>query len=170
MKSSNMDNSQLLSRVSAYLGTNLLSSEEAYGILNVETTKDKIYSFIEFLKNDTELEFMFLTDICGVHYPDQKGRELAVIYFLHNFYTNTRIRVKVFLDENDANIQTIIPIFSSANWMERETFDFFGINFIGHPKMVRILNVEHMTYHPLRKEFPLEDGTRHDKQDRFFGR
>ena len=65
---------------------------------------------------------------------------------------------------------TATKLFESANWMERETYDFYGINFVGHPNLIRILNVDDMDYHPMRKEYPLEDATRHDKIDEMFGR
>jgi NADH-quinone oxidoreductase subunit C len=61
-------------------------------------------------------------------------------------------------------------LFDGANWQERETFDFFGVNFEGHPNMTRILNMDEMDYHPMLKQYHLEDGTREDKDDRFFGR
>ena len=83
---------------------------------------------------------------------------------------NIRIRFKVFTDISQPDIYTATGLFSAANWMERETYDFFGINFVGHPNLKRILNVEEMDYFPLRKEFPLEDQTRIDKDDEMFGR
>src|SRR6202000_1493801 len=68
------------------------------------------------------------------------------------------------------DIFTATKLYSAANWMERETYDFFGVNFVGHRKLKRILNVEEMEYFPSRKEFPLEDQTRIDKDDAMFGR
>jgi NADH-quinone oxidoreductase subunit C len=112
----------------------------------------------------------FLTTLCGIHYPFQKGAELGVVYHIHSLENNYRIRIKVWTSIDEPNIPSLTDLFASANWQERETFDFYGINFVGHPKMERILNMDEMTYHPLRKEFPLEDSTREDKADRFFGR
>ena len=83
---------------------------------------------------------------------------------------NVRVRFKVFTDINKPDVYTATELFSAANWMERETYDFFGVNFIGHPNLKRILNVEEMDYFPMRKEYPLEDQTRIDKDDEMFGR
>jgi len=80
-----------------------------------------------------------------------------------------RIRVKTFLTENPET-DTISDLFLCANWMEREAWDFYGIHFKGHPQLKRILNMNEMVSHPMRKEFPMEDGGRTDKDDRFFGR
>ncbi|MGA9637240.1 NADH-quinone oxidoreductase subunit C [Flavobacterium sp.] len=140
-------------------------------ILSVEVPADKISAIILFLKNDTELRFHFLTDLCGVHYPDSEiERQMAIVYHMHNWYDNTRIRIKAFITGSNPEIKSITNIFPSANWMERETYDFYGVNFIGHPQLKRILNMDEMTSFPMRKEFPLEDGGRTDKDDRFFGR
>jgi NADH-quinone oxidoreductase subunit C len=125
---------------------------------------------LNFLYDDAQLGFIFLTDLTGVHYPDQKGRELAVVYHLHNLKENIRLRFKVFTGVDQPDVYTATGLFSSANWMERETYDFYGINFVGHPNLKRILNVDEMDYFPLRKEFPLEDQTRIDKDDEMFGR
>ena len=140
-------------------------------ILSVEVPADKISAIILFLKNDTELRFHFLTDLCGVHYPDNEvERQMAIVYHIHNWYENTRIRIKTFINGSNPEIKSISTIFPSSNWMERETYDFYGVNFIGHPQLKRILNMDEMTSFPMRKEFPLEDGGRTDKDDRFFGR
>ena len=143
---------------------------EPYGMLTFEAPKELNLKVLNFLFDDEELKFRFLTDLQAVHYPDDKGRELAVVYHLHNLVDNVRIRFKVFTDINTPDVYTATGLFSGANWMERETYDFFGVNFVGHPNMKRILNVDEMDYFPMRKEFPLEDQTRIDKDDEMFGR
>lgn len=140
-------------------------------IFSLEVAADKITAVVLFLKNDPALKFHFLTDICGVHYPDNEvERQFAVVYHLHNWFENKRIRIKAFINGETPEIKTLTTIFPGANWMERETWDFYGINFIGHPQLKRILNMDEMVSHPMRKEFPMEDGGRTDKDDRFFGR
>lgn len=142
--------------------------EEQYGLLTFTVVSDQNLKVMNFLKDD--MGFNFLTDITAVHYPDRKGEELAVVYHLHHLIENVRVRFKVFVPVEKPDVYTATGIFSSANWMERETFDFFGVNFVGHPDLRRILNVDEMDYFPLRKEFPLEDQTRIDKDDDMFGR
>ncbi len=123
---------------------------------------------LEFLKNDSEFNFHFLTDLTGFQTPDEK--QLGVIYHLHNMVSNHRVRLKTFFDINKPEIPSVTDLWAGANWMERETYDFFGVKFKGHPNLTRILNMDEMDIHPLRKEFPLEDQTRDDKDDRMFGR
>jgi len=145
----------------------VINLDESSDMLTVTVRKQAIVEVIGFLKE--ELGYLFLTDLCGIHYPDQE-LALGVVYHLHNFQTNTRIRVKTFTSVAAPEISTMTDLFSAANWMERETYDFFGIIFTGHPNLIRILNVEYLDYFPLRKEYPLEDQTRTDKDNRFFGR
>lgn len=140
-----------------------------YGLLSIETGKEQISDVLGYLKNDVALKFIFLTDLTAVHYPELE-KPIGVIYHLHSLTTNTRIRVKVFLAESDLHIPTATTLWEGANWMERETYDFFGVIFDGHPDLRRILNVDDMTVFPMRKEFPLEDPNRIDKKDYFFGR
>jgi NADH-quinone oxidoreductase subunit C len=78
--------------------------------------------------------------------------------------------VKVFLPASNPEVESIVPLYAGANWQERETYDFYGITFKNHPQLKRILNMDEMESFPLRKEFPLEDQGRTDKDDRFFGR
>lgn len=142
----------------------------SYGMLEFEAPKEMNLKVLNFLYDDPALQFQFLTDLTGVHYPDQPGRELAVVYHLHNLKENVRLRFKVFSAIQQPDVYTATGLFASANWMERETYDFFGVNFVGHPNLKRILNVDEMDYFPLRKEYPLEDQTRIDKDDEMFGR
>jgi NADH-quinone oxidoreductase subunit C len=125
---------------------------------------------MQFLFDDDLLRFRFLTDLTGVHYPEKKGEELCVVYHLHNLIDNIRLRLKAYVPVEKPDIFTATKLFSGANWMERETYDFFGINFIGHPNLIRILNVDEMDYFPMRKEYQMEDPTRRDKDDEMFGR
>ena len=151
-------------------GEELSSWEEPYGMLSFTSEKNLNLKVLQFLFDDPSLEFRFLTDLCAVHYPDNKGKELAVVYHLHNLKENIRIRYKVFTEIGKPDVFSASALFSAANWMERETYDFFGVNFVGHPNLKRILNVDDMEYFPLRKEYPLEDQKRTDKDNEMFGR
>ena len=151
-------------------GDQVTDFAEPYGMLTFSAPKDLNLKVLNFLYDTPELKFRFMTDLCAVHYPHQAGKELAVVYHLHNLEDNVRIRFKVFTDINQPDVYTATGLFSAANWMERETYDFYGVNFVGHPNLKRILNVDEMDYFPMRKEFPLEDQTRIDKDDEMFGR
>ncbi|MGB4845140.1 MAG: NADH-quinone oxidoreductase subunit C [Ferruginibacter sp.] len=144
--------------------------QEPYGMLTFTAPKDLNLKVLQFLFDDAELGFRFLTDLQAVHYPENKGAELAVVYHLHNLVANIRIRFKVFTDIEKPDVFSATALYQSANWMERETYDFYGVNFIGHPNLIRVLNVDEMDYFPMRKEFPLEDQLRIDKDDEMFGR
>ena len=140
-------------------------------IFSFEVTSDSIREVILFLKEEEDTNFHFLTDLCGVHYPDNDvDQQFCVVYHLHNWIENTRIRIKTYLNGAQPEIASISDIFLSSNWMDRETYDFYGINFMGHPQLKRILNMDEMVSFPMRKEFPMEDNGRTDKDDRFFGR
>ena len=165
-----MTNEQIKQKLQEKFGEQVYDFQETYGILSFETDKELNLKVMQFLYDDAELQFKFLTDLCAVHYPDQAERELAIVYHLHNLVQNIRIRFKVYININHPNIYTATKLFEAANWMERETYDFYGVNFIGHPNLKRILNVEEMDYFPMRKEYPLEDQTRIDKDDEMFGR
>lgn len=164
-----ISNQEVLHKISARFGELISIPTEPFGLLTVETTKESIIEILSFLKEDKELQFNYLTDITGIHYPDQ-ALSLGVIYHIHSLVNNVRLRLKVFLPDVKAEIPTATTLWNGANWMERETFDFFGIIFTGHPDLRRILNVDEMTVFPMRREYPLEDPNRVDKKDYFFGR
>lgn len=165
-----LTNEIIKERLIEKFGDQVMDFSEPYGMLTFEAPKDMNLKVLQFLFEDQELRFRFLTDLQAVHYPDKKGRELAVVYHLHNLEDNIRIRFKVFTAIEKPDVFTATKLFQSANWMERETFDFYGVNFVGHPNLKRILNVDEMDYFPMRKEFPLEESTRVDKDDEMFGR
>jgi NADH-quinone oxidoreductase subunit C len=163
-----MNNQNLTDSIkSTFTGDVILHMEEPDGIITLTCDAANIIPVIKTLRDN--LGFIFLTDLCGIHYPD-RDKQLGVIYHLHNLTENIRIRVKTFVSISKPQLESLTGLFASANWMERETFDFYGIQFDNHPNLKRILNVDYMDYHPLRKEYPLEDPTREDKDDRFFGR
>ncbi len=165
-----LTNEQILKRVQEKFGDQITEFSEPYNFLTFAAPKELNLKVLQFLYDDSELQFKFLTDLCAVHYPDRVGEELAVVYHLHNLVENVRIRFKVYTDIKQPDIFTATQLFQSANWMERETYDFYGVNFLGHPNLIRILNVEEMDYFPMRKEYPLEDQSRIDKDDEMFGR
>ena len=165
-----LSNEKIKQRLQEKFGEQVYNFEEPYGMLTFETPKEMNLKIMQYLFDDPELRFQFLTTLCAVHYPDQKGRELAIVYHLHNLIDNVRIRFKIFTDINQPDVFTATKLYEASNWMERETYDFYGVNFVGHPNLKRILNVDEMDYFPMRKEFPLEDQTRKDKDDEMFGR
>ena len=166
-----LENTAIQEKLTATFGEDIYNFQQERDIFSFEMNANNNTAIILFLKNDADLRFHFLTDLCGVHYPENPvEKQFAVVYHMHNWYENKRIRIKAFINGENPEIKTVSNIFLTANWMERETYDFFGVNFIGHPQLKRILNMDEMISFPMRKEFPMEDGGRTDKDDRFFGR
>lgn len=164
-----LNNEILLQQLTQKFGEQVKPTGEPYGLFTVETNRETIIDLLAYLKQDAALQFIYLTDITAIQYPEQEN-PIGVIYHLHSLVHNVRIRVKVFLPAGDVRIPTATVLWNGANWMERETYDFFGVDFEGHPNLVRILNVDDMTVFPMRKEYPLEDPNRVDKKDFYFGR
>lgn len=168
---SNLTNEAVLTRLQDKFGEAIRNNEEPYGLLTIEIDADKAHDLISWLKTDEVLKMSFLTLIGAVHYPNnEKGREICVNYHVHSFIHNVRLRIRAFLPIENPTIKSVRDIYIGADWQERETYDFFGVIFEGHPNLVRILNEDDMDYFPMRKEYHLEDATREDKDDRFFGR
>ena len=132
---------------------NIRHSIVQFGQIQITIHQDELINVLEFLKDSESCQFRQLTDIAGVDYPEREKR-FDVIYHFLSFKYNSRIRVKVQIDENDS-IKSITSIFPAANWFEREAFDMYGIQFKGHPDLRRILTDYGFEGHPLRKDFPL---------------
>ena len=166
-----LENSVIQHTLTDQFGSAVSDFQQIHDILTFEVESNSISEVMLFLRDNQTMRFNFLTTLCGMHYPDaEKERQFAVVYHMHNWMDNVRIRIKCFLSAPYPEIDTVSNLFLSANWQERETYDFYGIVFKGHPQLKRILNMDEMVSFPMRKEFPMEDGGRTDKDDRFFGR
>ena len=151
-------------------GDNFISSSLDYDFPTFVVKKGVVIDVLDYLYHDSALEFKFLTTLCVTHQPHTEGAEFGLMYQLHNMPSNWRIRIKTFLPKEDITVRTATALFRTANWMERQEYDFFGVVFEGHPNLKRILNMDEMNYFPMRKEYPLEEAQRQDKDDSFFGR
>ena len=159
----------LLENISARFGEAVTADAESLDWTAVVIDKTRSHELVQYLRN--EENFNFMTDVCGMHLPDNKAEaQFAVVYHMHNWVDNLRIRIKSFLNSENPTIDSVTDLFLSANWQERETYDFYGIEFKNHPDLRRILNMDEMVSFPMRKEFPMEDSGRTDKDDRYFGR
>ncbi len=169
---SKFTNEQVLSAIRGQFGEKIGDEQQTKdNYLTIFVESEVVHDIILWLNQHSEFKVHFLTNITGVHFPNnEEGKEIVIVYHLHSLQTNFRLRLKAYLPIANPSILSITDIYSAANWLERETFDFFGINFVNHPNLTRILNVEDMDYHPMRKEYHLEDETRQDKDNRFFGR
>jgi len=114
----------------------------------------RIHDIVSFLKNDPELGFEMLIDLCGVDYHPRRPR-FEVVYQLHNLEKGERIRLLAPLEEERCELGTISDLFPVANWLEREVWDMFGIVFTGHPNLKRLLMYEPFEGHPLRRDYPI---------------
>jgi NADH-quinone oxidoreductase subunit C len=165
-----LTNEEVAQTIIQQFGQSVSDFDDPYDLLTFRADREQLVPLISYLKEHKTLQVGFLTDITAIHYPDTPGKEFCVVYHLHSLINNFRLRIKVYLSSEDVHVPTIISLFAGANWMERETFDLFGIIFDGHPDLRRILNMEEMDYHPMLKQYPLEDATREDKIDALFGR
>lgn len=124
-----------------------------YDELTVHISHDDIVSLMRFLRDDKRLQFISFIDVCGVDYPGNEKR-FEVVYHLLSPKQNVRIRVKLTTDD-ETPVPSITGVFPGADWFEREAYDMYGILFIGHPDLRRILTDYGFDGHPLRKDFPL---------------
>ena len=125
----------------------------AFNELLIETSEEELINVIHFLKSNDKLKFRQLIDIAGVDYPEEDKR-FNLVYLLLSHEKNIRIKISINF-EIEKKIPTLTKIYPSANWMEREVFDMYGIEFIDHPDLRRILTDYNFEGHPLRKDFPL---------------
>ena len=138
-------NSELTSKIRK---TSIIFNE-----LLIETNVDDLIEVIIFLKSNDKLKFKQLIDIAAVDYPEEEKR-FKLVYLLLSHEMNRRIKISINF-EIEKKISTMTKVYPSANWMEREVFDMYGIEFVNHPDLRRILTDYDFEGHPLRKDFPL---------------
>lgn len=129
------------------------SADVRGGELVIHARAQHIVKVLTYLRDDVNCQFGLLMDICGVDYPE-KAQRFEIVYNLLSLTHNTRIRIKIFTDENTP-VPSVIGVFSTANWFEREIWDLLGVYFTDHPDLRRILTDYGFEGHPLRKDFPL---------------
>jgi NADH-quinone oxidoreductase subunit C len=138
--------------VTNVLGDRVIESSIAYGELTVTVHRETIVDAVTLLRDDENCKFISIIDVCGADYPEREER-FEVVYHLLSPSKNQRIRLKLRTDE-DALVPSITPEFPGATWFEREAYDLYGIPFVGHPDLRRILTDYGFDGHPLRKDFP----------------
>ncbi len=143
----------IISLAASQLGDKITGAGIAYGELFFETTPDDILSVLKFLRDDPACAFTQLIDLCGADYPEREKR-FDIVYHLLSMTQNLRVRIKIQAEEKD-KVPSIVELFPAADWLEREAFDMYGILFVGHPDLRRLLTDYGFEGHPLRKDFPL---------------
>jgi NADH-quinone oxidoreductase subunit C len=123
--------------------------------VSVIVKRDRIIDICRYLYEDPDIYMDYLSDLCGVDYPGRRFR-FEVVYNLYSLKYRHRIRIKALIPEEDPSIDSVVSIWSGANWHEREVCDMFGIVFNGHPDLRRILMPEDWEGYPLRKDYPLK--------------
>ena len=133
----------------------VVEATEFIGQLSIRIERERIVEVCDFLKRDRESRFDFLSDLTCVHFPDRAEAPFEVVYNLYSISANERVRLKVGTDD-EVGVRSVTSVWPTANWMEREVFDLFGVPFANHPDLRRILLPPDWEGHPLRKEYPLE--------------
>ena len=139
--------------VNSELSSKILNTEIKFSELLLKVSVTEVLEVIQFLKSDKRLKFRQLIDIAAIDYPNDEKR-FEIVYLLLSLENNQRLKISIKFEPNE-KIPSLTKIFPSANWMEREVFDMYGIKFINHPDLRRILTDYNFKGHPLRKDFPL---------------
>ncbi len=145
----------LVVKLREHFGGAIIEASEFIRQLSIRITPSQIVAICDFLRRDPKTQFNYLTDVTCVHEPDREDSPFDVIYNLYSIPTGERVRLKAAVSAG-AGIESVTGVWPSANWMEREVFDLFGVKFLNHPDLRRILLPEDWEGHPLRKEYPLE--------------
>ena len=154
-KPSDASGNKLVQSLKAKFDGAVLEAVEFIGQVSVRVAPERIVEICNFLRDDAEARFNYLSDLTCVHYPMQASQPLEVVYNLYSISRNERIRLKASLAEGES-IDSVTEVWPAANWMEREVYDLFGVTFRNHPDLRRILLPPDWEGHPLRKDYPLE--------------
>ena len=147
-------NHPLVRKLKGKFGEAVLEGSEFLGQLSIVVNAAQIVQICEALRDDAETPFNYLSDLTCVHYPDNKGAPFEVVYQLYSISKNERVRLKI--DANEKGVASVTSVWPAADWLEREVYDLFGVPFLNHPDLRRILLPPDWEGHPLRKDYPLE--------------
>ena len=150
-----MDNEAIATLIKTNFPEAIIDSSIFRNELNLMVKREYITEIAGFLKENKELDFNFLSDLCGVDRVEMNG-VFEVVYHLYSINNKHRVRLKVPIPGNDPCVSTVTDVWNTANWHEREAYDMFGIKFDGHPDLRKILTPEDFEGHPLRKDYPLD--------------
>jgi NADH-quinone oxidoreductase subunit C len=146
---------RLVKKLKTTFDGTVLEAVEFIGQLSIRVEGSRIVEVCNFLRDDADTKFNYLSDLTCVHYPLVQERPFEIVYNLYSISRNERVRLKVAIAEG-ASVDSVTDVWPSANWMEREVYDLFGVTFRNHPDMRRILLPPDWEGHPLRKDYPLE--------------
>ena len=149
-----MDYTQVLNRIKTTFPESILEKSQFRGELRITVANNLFVELMRFLHDDEILTYDFLTDIVGIDYLPRDPR-FEVVYILFSMKYFHRLIIKLQVDEGDA-VPSVVNIWKTANWLEREVYDLLGISFSGHPDLRRILTWDNFDGHPLRKDYPLK--------------
>ena len=151
-----MEPVQIADRLKERFPEEVLDVKEFRGQVSVTVRKGRILEICRFLHDDPDLYLDYLIDLCGVDYLGKKENRFEVVYHLYSIRHRHALRLKAEVPENDARIDSVMPVWIGVNWHERECYDLFGIVFAGHPDLRRVLLPEDWEGYPLRKDYPLK--------------
>lgn len=145
----------LVKKLKSKFGDSIAEAVEFIGQLSIRVTPARIVDVCDFLKRDEKTAFDYLSDLTCVHFPDRKEAPFEIVYNLFSISTNERVRLKVGTNAAEG-VESVTAVWPSANWLEREVFDLFGVHFKNHPDLRRVLLPPDWEGYPLRKDYPLE--------------
>ena len=151
-----MEPLQIADRLKERFPEEVLDVKEFRGQVSVTVRKNRILEICRFLHDAPDLYLDYLIDLCGVDYLGKKENRFEVVYHLYSIRHRHALRLKAEVPENDARIDSVMPVWIGVNWHERECYDLFGIVFVGHPDLRRVLLPEDWEGYPLRKDYPLK--------------
>ncbi len=125
------------------------------GEITYHVRREHLLAFVQSLRDDEDTRYEMCLGVSGVHFPEQTGRELHAVYHLLSVTHNRRVRVEVSVPDDDPHVPSVVSVYPTNDWHERETYDFFGIVFDGHPALTRIMMPDDWPGHPQRKDYPL---------------
>lgn len=146
----------VLNRLRRKFGDDIVDTHGEHGNETVVVRADRLFDIAQFLRDDPELQFDMPIDCTGVDWNGRREPRFDVVYHLYSTQRHHRVRIKICVSEQDPSCPSLTPVWPGMDWHERECWDMYGVRFVGHPNLKRILMYEEMVGHPLRKDYPID--------------